>query len=156
MLDPWNNKDLMIDHRGDLLIKKTNSNGDLVQTNNASQAHTLAQAIYLAIKTDKGDFKYTPKFGASPQPFVGAPLTAQLVQEVERYVFSNLEKAGLMRSNLIFEVKAAPINRHEIAIRVQVTHPRQPARYITRIDMMYSTADNSVTPRNPAYGADIG
>lgn len=115
-------------------------NIDLAKIGN-SKIEVLAQSIYVALQSKPGDFLLSRSFGASPSVFVGKPISAYLIREIEVYILNRLVSSGINMDKVPMSVKALPVSAHLIAVRV-VLSPS--VNENIKIDMIASTADASI------------
>ena len=156
MARSYGKKDLRVTHNYDLLFTKDElGNYDIARTD-MFPSHTFAQVLYLAIKTDKGSFKLEPVFGASPARYTGQPMTPDIFARIENFVSTALVQSQINDDKLSISIKTVPMTRSSIAMRVEVRLPRDPETLVTRIDMLYSTSDNTVYPLFNGFGGRNG
>jgi phage baseplate assembly protein W len=145
--------DLRLSYDYDLMIRIDNDQADLMKTN-VNEIHCLSQALYFCLKTDKGQFSLRPTFGASATKYLGEFLTPELIKNIEQHVQINLQSSMLLDSSTRIQVKAAPLTKELIAIRVYVIIGGL-ARPL-KVDMMFSSKENTISPVSNLFGGQIG
>ena len=145
--------DIRLSYDYDLMIRQNESQIDLMKTD-LNEAHCLSQLLYFCLKTDKGQFTLRPTFGASAIKYLGEFLTPELIKNIEEYIQINLQSSMVLNSGTKIKVKAAPLNKELIAIRVYVIVGGLDRPL--KIDMMFSTKENSISPLTNLFGGQIG
>jgi hypothetical protein len=113
----------MIERRINLTDLKWSSDGDLV-VENGDLADTkyivglaFLQEVSDRVKSSLGDWKLTPSKGADLDEFIGQVNSSATQQAVENAISFSLTK-DMFLSREDFQVSAIPINRTEIAVRI--------------------------------------
>jgi hypothetical protein len=113
----------MIERRINLTDLKWSSDGDLV-VENGDLADTkyivglaFLQEVSDRVKSSLGDWKLTPSKGADLDEFIGQVNSSTTQQAVENAISFSLTK-DMFLSREDFQVSAIPINRTEIAVRI--------------------------------------
>jgi len=141
--------DFQVNYKYDLVIDA--GEGEIAKTNISSPAHTLAQAIYIALQTSPGEFALRSSFGASPKIFHGKALSRTLITEIENYIKNSLLRSNVIDNGLNVSVKAVPVTIDSVAVQVAIINPKKQESSLN-IRMMYSTKDNTISPFYNGYG----
>jgi hypothetical protein len=104
--------DLKWSSDGDLVVE----NGDLADTKNVTGLAFL-QEVSDRVKSSLGDWKLVPSKGADLDEFIGQTNSAKTQKAIESAISFSLTK-DMFLSREDFQVTAIPINRTEIAVRI--------------------------------------
>jgi hypothetical protein len=140
-----NKKDLKVSSTYDLVFSKKENEEVSLEETNSFPYETLMQVIYIALRTDKGDFKLQPSFGANPKKYLGRPVSRLLVEQIEKDIVKNLMDSKIIDPDLALIVKGVPLNQTIIALQIKIIHPITNS-IIYRMNMLASTSDGHVTP----------
>ena len=116
--NPLNKKDYKVSAGWDLVIKKNDGKNDLFLLGQSS-LDVFEQIIRLALSTQKGSYKQSPSFGASPRN-AQTYMTAEGLESIKSFIVENLRNSYINPNEYPVEVKVVPLARSLIAIQVVV------------------------------------
>lgn len=127
------------------LVMTPNPSGYEIEKTDRHPGETLVQVTANGFKTMSGEFNLT-SFGFSPWRFVGKNMSPSLIKAIEEFVLVNMERSKITDDELLISVKAAPVSKIEIAVRIEYRLPKDPRTVIGKIDALVSTQDNAIRP----------
>jgi hypothetical protein len=128
----------------DLVMSPTPDGYEIEKTDRHS-AETLMQVTANGFKTISGEFNLT-SFGFSPWRFVGGHMSPTLIRSIEEFVLVNMQRSGITDDGLLISVKAAPVSKAELAVRIEYRMSNDPSTVIGKMDALVSTQDNKIRP----------